>query len=444
MFAFYKYIKPSWYYFLSPFNLNIIYFPNIDTLPQEYKKIVKLDYNYKTEAAIKWDAAFQLFQKGFIDQYSRVEPLEEKVTSLMDNYLFIRKYFKPLWSWFVLMCRLFSFNNPYAELKAFVNAFKIKRINAFENFIIYSDFDSIGFFDDMKSGKISIIIATLNRYEYLLKVLKAIEVQTVPVNEVIVVDQSENFNRNFYAQFNLPFKIIRQDKRGQWTARNAALKVAKGKLIAFCDDDIEIGNDWVENHLKVLNYFTADISTGVFYFKKSGIPPEKINFKYAEQFSSNNSMIKRKVLHKIGLFDKQFDGLRWGDGELGLRAYLYGFKSISNPKASCIDLKAHNGGLREGGSWDAYKPAKFWGIRPVPSVFYFYLKYFPVSHLYADLLVKLPLSFASARKENSFIEKLFSVLVFIFMTPFLTFSVIRSWKKGSGMLKSGAEIDKLE
>jgi len=58
------------------------------------------------------------------------------------------------------------------------------------------------------------------------------------------------------------------------------------------------------------------------------------------------------------LFDEKFNGMRMGDGEFGMRAYTKGYKSISNPYAKRLHLKVSEGGLREMGSWDGFRPKK--------------------------------------------------------------------------------------
>jgi hypothetical protein len=102
--------------------------------------------------------------------------------------------------------------------------------------------------------------------------------------------------------------------------------------------------------------------------------------------------IYKKVFKKVGLFDRQFEKQRLGDGEFGLRVYLEGIKSISNPKASCIDVKASSGGLREMGSWDAFRPSNFFAPRPIPSVLYFFRRYFGNKPSRLTLLRTVPLS----------------------------------------------------
>ena len=54
-------------------------------------------------------------------------------------------------------------------------------------------------------------------------------------------------------------------------------------------------------------------------------------------------MIKKKVFEKCSLFDEKFEKMRMGDSEFGVRAYLNGFKNISNPKSYREHLKIAKG-----------------------------------------------------------------------------------------------------
>ena len=88
----------------------------------------------------------------------------------------------------------------------------------------------------------------------------------------------------------------------------------------------------------------------------------------SDQLDTGNVLLKRGVFKKIGLFDRQYEKQRMGDGEYGLRAYLEGFLNISNPYAQRLHLKVGTGGLRQMGSWDGFRPKNWFGPRPVPSV----------------------------------------------------------------------------
>src|SRR5690606_21009223 len=111
--------------------------------------------------------------------------------------------------------------------------------------------------------KISVIIPTLNRYKYLKDVMLDLEKQTYKNFEVIVVDQTEPFQEEFYKNWNLNLIYWHQKEKALWKARNEAIEKATGEYILLYDDDSLIDADWIYEHLKCLDFFKADISSGV-------------------------------------------------------------------------------------------------------------------------------------------------------------------------------------
>ena len=154
-------------------------------------------------------------------------------------------------------------------------------------------------------------------------------------------------------------------------------------------------------------------------------------------------MLYRAVFKKVGLFDRQFEKGRMGDGEFGLRCYVSGNKSVSNPYASCIDVKASTGGLRELGSWDAYRPTNWFAPRPVPSVLYYYRKYFGSKLAIFQLLKSIPPSIIPYKFKQNKKMIVLGVIISVFLFPFVLFQVIRSWQLASIKLKQGALIEEL-
>ena len=71
---------------------------------------------------------------------------------------------------------------------------------------------------------VSVVIPTLNRYTYLKDVLEDLEKQDYENFEVIIVDQSEPFQKEFYDQFDLNIHLIYQEEKALWLARNTAIK----------------------------------------------------------------------------------------------------------------------------------------------------------------------------------------------------------------------------
>jgi len=132
-----------------------------------------------------------------------------------------------------------------------------------------------------------------------------------------------------------------------------------------------------------------------------------------------------------------------GDGEFGLRAYLNGFKNISNPKAKRIHLKVTQGGLRQMGSWDGWRPKKLLAPRPVPSVLYLSRKYYGNKNTVRMILTSVLPSLVPYRFKHSKLLKLLSVVFFPILLPLVSYQVILSWKLASKKIRQGSLIEKL-
>ena len=439
-FTFLKYLQPTNYFSLSR-NDGYSIFPKISALPKKLINQLEEDENYNSKIAKHYDLSWQALQKGYVGTIKTYKNIEE--LPLEDNYHFSRKYFNSGWVFYVLIVRLLSFKNPFKECSAWFKTRKVKRSDYLQKPIKYKDWNTFKSTLFEENPKISVIIPTLNRYNYLSDVLCDLEQQDYKNFEVIVVDQSEPFQEDFYKSFELDLRIIYQEEKALWLARNTAIKNASGKFIALSEDDVRIESDWISKHLKCIDFFKADISAGVFYPEGQNIPKERSFFMMASQFATGNAMLYKSVFNTIGLFDRQFEKQRMGDGEFGLRAYLNGFKSISNPEASCIDVKADVGGLREMGSWDAFRTKKWFAPRPIPSVLYFFRKYFGNKAAKFALMRTVPLSIMPYQFKKNKIMLLLGALVSILILPIVIVQVFKSWRLSSIKLKEGELIERL-
>ncbi|PHS62082.1 MAG: glycosyl transferase family 2 [Flavobacterium sp.] len=440
IFNFLTYLQPTHYFALKKQD-GISVFPIVEELPNEIYSQLKKDSNFKSTLAQQYDLSWQAIQKGYIGDcktYSEFEKLPAE-----DEYRFIRKYFNKVWASYILIIRLFSFKNPIKEISAWYKTRNTKRSDYLDTPLPYPQWGKFESKLIAENPKVSVVIPTLNRYEYLKDVLKDFEKQDYKNFEVIVVDQSEPFQKEFYNDFKLDFHLIHQEEKALWLARNTAVKNAKGTLIALSEDDVRVQPNWIRNHIKGLDFFNAHISAGVFYPEGSSIPKERSFFSVASQFATGNAMLYKDVFKQIGLFDRQFEKQRMGDGEFGLRAYLNGIKSISTPYASCIDVKAPVGGLRQMGSWDAFRPKKWFSPRPIPSVLYLFRKYYGTKRSILGLLKTIPVSIMPYRLKRNKKLKIVGAFVSIVVFPLIMIQVFISWKKASDKLKQGALIEKL-
>jgi GT2 family glycosyltransferase len=190
-----------------------------------------------------------------------------------------------------------------------------------------------------------------------------------------------------------------------------------------------------------MDYFKVKISAGVTHtLVGHGLGKKESYFHLSDVFDTGNCMVHSDVFKQVGLFDRQFEKMRMGDGEFGLRAILGGFLIVSNPYAMRIHLKVETGGLRQMGSWDALRPKSLFAPRPVPSVLYLARKYFGNTSAKFYLIQNIPFSFIPYKFKKSKYLKLAFLFVLPFLTPIMLVVVLKSWRKSSTMLIEGATI----
>ncbi|XLS28473.1 glycosyltransferase family 2 protein [Flavobacteriaceae bacterium M23B6Z8] len=441
IFHFLKYIKPIWYFNLRRKDGTSV-FPDPTDLPEHVLEICT-KHAFEGEKAVAADLSWQALQKGFVGDSSFLH--FDVKHSLKDEYRFIRTYFKNVWALYILILRLFTFKNPIKEIQAFYSTRHVKVENLFKTPLPHGDWETFESALVKQQPKVSIVIPTLNRYAYLKDVLEDLEKQDYQNFDVIVVDQSAPFQEDFYKEFQLDIKLIRQEEKALWLARNRAIQASDADWLLLFDDDSRVAIDWIANHIKCVDFFKAEISSGVSISKTGDKVPENYGyFRISDQLDTGNVLLSRTVFKKTGLFDRQFEKQRMGDGAFGLRAYLEGFRNISNPYGERLHLKVPSGGLRQMGSWDAFRPTNWWAPRPVPSVLYYYRMFYGSKKARLSLLRSLPASMIPYRLKKN--KKLFpfALLSAIFVAPVLFVQAQRSWSLASKKLEEGPKIQNLE
>lgn len=441
IFKFQKYINPVSYFNLKT-NNGFTIFPDWNSLSDLQKSYVNYDHGYKTSIYAELDASWQLVQKGLLGDYKRLD--KSNKINILDEYRFVRKYYHIFWLFYILIIRLLSFKNPFKEIFAFIKSLKIKRINVFSDPIPYPDWKDFKSTLIQTQPKVSVIIPTLNRYDYLKDVLKDLENQTYKNFDVLVIDQSEPFKNEFYKDFKLDLKVHYQKEKALWLARNSAIKISDAELFLLFDDDSRVDENWIYNHIKCLDFFNCDISSGVSISVVGAKVPETYGyFKISDQIDTGNVLIKKEVFKNIGLFDRQFEKQRMGDAEFGLRAYLAGFTNVSNPYAKRVHLKVGSGGLRDMGSWDGFRPKNWLAPRPIPSVLYLYRKYYGNTLAKFALLKSVPQSLIPYKYKRYSEIIVLGFILTLLLFPLVLYQVVKSWKKSSEKLKQGEIIEKL-
>jgi glycosyltransferase involved in cell wall biosynthesis len=441
LFKFLKYIQPTSYFNLVRKD-NTTVFPNPDFLPKEVRSQLIVDNTFKSNVSTAYDLAWQATQLGYIGSTETIS--FNKIVPIEDEYRFICKYYNRFWSVYILLLRILSFHNPFKEFSGWYKSLVNRRSTYLNSPIKHNNWLAFKSELIVKNPKISVIIPTLNRYEYLKDVLLDLEHQNYVNFDVIIVDQSEPYDKDFYTSFNLDIKLIRQEEKALWKARNTAVKISDADYLLLFDDDSRIEKDWITNHLKCLDFFKASISSGVSISVIGDKVPQNYSFfRVSDQIDTGNVLIKRDVFQTIGLFDRQFEKQRMGDGEYGLRAYLEGFLNVSNPYAKRLHLKVGTGGLRQMGSWDGFRPKKFFDPRPVPSVLYLFRKYFGSKLTILAILKTVPPSIIPYRFKANKILMLFGFMFSLVFLPIIFFQVCKSWCLATNKINEGALIEKI-
>lgn len=434
-----KYVSPVWYFNLAP-SIDHSYFPDEKELRDEGVEL-EPDENYLTEEARTRDLAYRAFQLGYINKAEEGKKAggiwQTPQLPPVDEYRFLRKNFSRVWVAYAFVIRLLSHKNPFAEIKGLLKSRKAKRELYHLNPIKYTSYNTFQSKLIAAQPLVTVVIPTLNRYTYLKDVFRDLEKQTYQNFEVIVVDQTDPFDATAYEGWNLDLKFWYQADKALWKARNEAILAAKGEYILLYDDDSLVEPDWIEQHLKTLDFFNADLSSGVSISKVGAkVPAHYAYFRWSDQLDTGNVLLKKTIFEEIGLFDTKFEKQRMGDGEYGLRAYLAGCRNVSNPHAKRIHLKVGEGGLRQMGSWDGWRPKKFFGPRPVPSILYLFRKYHGNAATRWMLLKGIPPSIIPYQFKGSKVLMVIGSVLSVFLLPLVAWQVKESWKKAGEMLNT--------
>jgi glycosyltransferase involved in cell wall biosynthesis len=112
-----------------------------------------------------------------------------------------------------------------------------------------------------ESVKVSAIIPTYNRRSYIMRAIDSVLAQTVPVGEILVVDDgSTDATAEFLDEkYGARLRVIRQSNSGVSGARKRGIQEAKGDWIAFLDSD----DEWMPGRNEQLLAAAAQVSDNV-------------------------------------------------------------------------------------------------------------------------------------------------------------------------------------
>jgi glycosyltransferase involved in cell wall biosynthesis len=301
-------------------------------------------------------------------------------------------------------------------------------------------------------AEVSVLIPTLERYSYLRTLLNQLRQQTVKPREIIVVDQTpiEKRDPELVKEYSdLPLRLITLDVAGQCSSRNFGLQVAYGDYIMFLDDDDEVGPTLIEDHLRSLHMFQAEVSSGVVqevgaashtWSQYTHVPRTSLS----AVFPTNNTLLHRSVLHQTGLFDLAYDHGERADADLGMRVYLSGALMVLNHEISLLHHHAPRGGLRVHGARVITYASSRKHLRyrqlPRPTEIYLALRYFTPKQVREELWLR---TLGTLSVHGSPFRRFMKLAIGLFLMPHTCWHTYRSLRQARRMLDRYPQIPAL-
>ncbi len=117
---------------------------------------------------------------------------------------------------------------------------------------------------------LSVIICTCNRSQSLKRTLDSVTQLFVPENlewELIIVDNNSKDNTeeivdNLQKRCRFPILFVKEARQGLSFARNRGIREAKGRLIAFTDDDVVVDHGWIGAVVKAFGEYDVQCMGG--------------------------------------------------------------------------------------------------------------------------------------------------------------------------------------
>lgn len=208
---------------------------------------------------------------------------------------------------------------------------------------------------------VSIVIPTLNRQKSLQRALASVRAQTDLAGatiEIIVVDNSRDASaRETVAGFGAhgwPVHYLSEPAPGVATARNAGVRAAQGRWIAFLDDDEEARPGWISEMLRTLRATGAQAVFGPVearaddageiggfapYFSRAIERPDGDDItELSAYLGTNNSMFERALCLSDGApFEESLNEIGGEDSLLLERLTMRGFRFAWAARAGVVE-----------------------------------------------------------------------------------------------------------
>lgn len=157
--------------------------------------------------------------------------------------------------------------------------------------------------------------------------------------ELVVTDDCSPIGGGYLRQ-EADTYIRTKENEGYYRAINKAIKLAKGDILAFTNNDIRVAKNWLEVSEEILkDKEVGSVHFKMILYKKSMTFGDKIWKTGKERWCTTSFLaVKREVIEKVGLFDEGFGHGGFGDYDFWHRVRLAGFKAVYTNK-SCYQHK---------------------------------------------------------------------------------------------------------
>jgi GT2 family glycosyltransferase len=221
----------------------------------------------------------------------------------------------------------------------------------------------------LKPLSVSVVIPTYERGDILSETIAMALAQDYPDFEVIVVDQSRELPESVKKLVESAperLRYLRLTTPNLPGARNAGVRIAKGEVISFIDDDVIIGTDYLTGMARRFHDPTVGAVMGM-TLSPDGSEPSRENVLRAhgvkKEFEDGSAQIRWVVgcnssyrtvaIIEAGMSDERFTGSAWSeDVDLAVRVECAGYRLIFDPKVSLTHLALPSGGCANRGADD--------------------------------------------------------------------------------------------
>jgi GT2 family glycosyltransferase len=208
---------------------------------------------------------------------------------------------------------------------------------------------------------VSIIIVNCNGRGFLQGCLESIFNQSCSDFEIIFIDNGSTDDSVQYVKEKFPDVIIIENRENLGFARanNQGIAIAKGKYIALLNNDTVVDREWIKSLLAKAESSSEKVgmwagkilsmqepgkidSVGGLMISPDGIAKGRGRLEEdVGQYDNDDevfipsacaALFKKEMLDEIGLFDEDFFAY-CEDTDIGLRARLAGWRTVSVPKA---------------------------------------------------------------------------------------------------------------